>query len=729
MSTFKLIVVVTLLLGLMVFGCTRETVNNTEVIKQVTPEDAAYVGTSECGICHTSLHASFMNTGHPYKLNDADSAQLPIGQYYPYTSVPLPSDMSWDDVSLVIGGFWWKARYINNDGYVQTGANRQWNFETQEFVSYDAATAPQKPYDCGPCHMTKYVDTGNQSGKEGLVGTWEFNGIQCEECHGPGEFHVAEPYKFAMKIDRTSEQCGKCHIRGPVEKIPASGGFVKHHEQWNEMFGTKHASLRCIDCHNPHIGLHPNNPERSMAIRVSCEGCHIKETESFLNSAINHAGSVVGPGCIDCHMPKAAKSAVGDLSKYTGDVRSHQWRIDINADAEMFTPDGKYANGYLTLEYTCLQCHNSETKEWAATYAGSVHAERSPGTAYVGSQACAACHQSTYDSFVKTGHPYKLNDADSAQLPIGQYYPYTSVPLPSDLSWDDISLVIGGFWWKARYINNDGYVQTGADRQWNFETSEFVSYDAATAPQKDYNCGPCHMTDYKPNGNQDGKPGLIGTWEFNGIQCEECHGPGEAHVADAFNAKMIVDRSSEQCGKCHIRGDVNMIPASGGFVKHHEQWNEMFTTKHNALKCVDCHDPHVGLHPDNPDRSSAIKIQCENCHFIETATFAATTITEHIDSSLTCNDCHMPKAAKSAVAVGTYEGDITSHLWRINVDSTAEMFTPDGKFANGYLTVEYACLRCHGSETKGWAAENAVEAHNASAAAEFELLDRPISRR
>jgi hypothetical protein len=730
MVTNRIAIIGAALTLLVVFGCERKTVTTTEIIKEVSPEDAAYIGSHECGICHETTYASFRRTGHPYKLNDADSAQLPLGQYYPFTTVPNPPDVPWSQIDKVIGGFWWKARYINNEGYILTGAIRQWNFETQQFVSYDASTAPQRAYDCGPCHMTNYQDIGNQEGKPGLVGTWAFDGIQCEECHGPGEFHAAEPYKFAMEIDRSADACGKCHIRGDVEKIPAGGGFVQHHEQWNEMFRTKHATLECVDCHDPHIGLHPSNPERTDAIRVNCETCHLSETRSFLASSINHAGSVAGPDCIDCHMPKTGKSAVGNLATYTGDVRSHLWRINIDADAQMFTPDGSFANGYLTLEYTCLQCHNSETKEWSAIYAGSVHSSSPAGTmTYVGSQACEACHTSILASFVETGHPYKLNDADSARLPVGQYYPYTTVPNPPDVSWDDISLVIGGFWWKARYINNDGYILTGSNRQWNLATQQFSSYDAATAPMRPYDCGPCHMTAYKDVGNQNGEPGLVGTWEFNGIQCEECHGPGSAHVADAFNSNMRIDRSSEACGKCHIRGNVNKIPASGGFVQHHEQWNEMFTTKHAAIDCVDCHDPHIGLHPDNPNRANAIKIQCGNCHFSEGITFAATTITEHISEGVTCNDCHMPKAAKSALAAGPFEGDVTSHLFRINTDSTAQMFTPDGAFANGYLTLEYTCLRCHGGETKAWAAEHAGDSHNAAAAPEEPWTSTRISLR
>jgi hypothetical protein len=564
--------------------------------------------------------------------------------------------------------------------------------------------------------MTNYKKVGNQDGLEGLVGTWEFDGIQCEECHGPGELHAADPYEVDMKIDYSSEQCGKCHVRGDVNKIPASGGFIKHHEQWNEMFTTKHSALQCVDCHDPHMPLHPSAlpDDRDKAIKIKCENCHFAETQSFENSPINHAGSVAGPTCIDCHMPKAAKSAVA-VDTYVGDVSSHLWRINTDANAEMFTEDGNFANGYLTLEFTCLQCHNSKDKGWAASFAGSVHAASAEAAPYVGSKVCESCHPTIYADFRKTGHPFKLNDADSAILPIGEYYPYTSVPLPPDLTIDDVSQVIGGFWWKARYIDNEGYILTGTDRQYNFETDEFVAYSSSTAPRTEYDCGPCHMTDYKSIGQQDGLAGMVGTWEFAGIQCEECHGPGGDHITDAYNVKMTIDRSSEQCGKCHIRGDVNEIPASGGFIKHHEQWNEMYTTKHNALECNDCHDPHKGLHPDNPDRASAIKIQCENCHFLETQTFLATNITDHISDpdGPKCLDCHMPRAAKSAVGdLATFTGDIRSHIMRINIDSNAEMFNTDSSLANGYLTVDYTCLHCHTDEDKAWALTQADRAHN-----------------
>lgn len=78
-----------------------------------------------------------------------------------------------------------------------------------------------------------------------------------------------------------------------------------------------------------------------------------------------------GVRCIDCHMPKAAKSAVA-ISKYVGDVRVHLFRINTDPNAEFIfkADDGKeYASGYLTLDYACLQCHEDKDKAWAASYA------------------------------------------------------------------------------------------------------------------------------------------------------------------------------------------------------------------------------------------------------------------------------------------------------------------------------------------------------------------------
>jgi hypothetical protein len=55
-----------------------------------------------------------------------------------------------------------------------------------------------------------------------------------------------------------------------------------------------------------------------------------------------------------------ALSAVGDLERFTADLRSHQFAINPDPDAAQFDETGSYAMPYLTLEYACRQCHNGE---------------------------------------------------------------------------------------------------------------------------------------------------------------------------------------------------------------------------------------------------------------------------------------------------------------------------------------------------------------------------------
>jgi DNA-binding PadR family transcriptional regulator/cytochrome c553 len=161
---------------------------------------------------------------------------------------------------------------------------------------------------------------------------------------------------------------------------------------------------------------------------------------------------------------------------------------------------------------------------------------------YVGDQACAGCHQDLFDTYMKSGHPWKLSKVVDGQPPA---YPFTKLnELPVGYTWDDILYVIGGYAWKARFVNKEGYIITdepGKTRnaeylnQWNF-ANEIVGKDAGWVKYNSgkeklpYDCGTCHTTGYSPQGNQDDLPGLVGTWNQEGIRCEECHGNGSLHI-------------------------------------------------------------------------------------------------------------------------------------------------------------------------------------------------------
>jgi len=335
---------------------------------------------------------------------------------------------------------------------------------------------------------------------------------------------------------------------------------------------------------------------------------------------------------------------------------------------------------------------------------------------YTGSESCFKCHPDQYNDFKVSRHPYKIQRAEDAKR-----WP---LPLPKGYTWEDISYVIGGATKKARYMDKKGYIITAAKdgselkTQYNIETDTWSFYEKGK--KKPYDCGNCHTTGYKKEGNQDGLEGIVGTWKFPGIQCEACHGPGSEHVKTVDKAKIKVDRSSALCGQCHIRGAKEKIPAKGGFIEHREQYNELLASPHKALNCVTCHNPHKKV-------QFSIKTDCAVCHAKQGKDYAGTVMQI---VGVTCVDCHMPRAIKSAVARDKYEGDIRTHVFKINIDPKAEMFYKepkldkegkpvigkDGKpemneFARGFVDLGFACLNCHKNKDITWTAAKAKGIH------------------
>ena len=386
---------------------------------------------------------------------------------------------------------------------------------------------------------------------------------------------------------------------------------------------------------------------------------------------------------------------------------------------------------------------------------------------YVGSESCAPCHAEIFGWFRNSGHPYKINKIENGQMPT---YPFSSIAgalemvedddldgdaadpnlgntdnqLGTPMSYDDVSFVIGGFGWKARFIDLDGFIVTGSAVQYNLETEALVSYHN-NETGKVFNCGNCHTTGWKSYTSEEGDdrnlnrqddlPGMAGTFAAPGIQCEACHGAGSEHVASLSPddiTRIATPRTTEDfladdmafgkpaaCSDCHTRhaekdyptyeGGVGLILASGGLIRHHEQNDEMqginpddpeggSTGPHANLACMACHDPHtttryMAVSDDPPGMNKA----CTECHSPDSYE-----ITSGGMQDLSCTDCHMPLLAKSAlahVAVGTgpATGDIKSHIFRIDL-SAENQFTDDGGFAYPWVTGEFACKTCHNGE-------------------------------
>lgn len=393
---------------------------------------------------------------------------------------------------------------------------------------------------------------------------------------------------------------------------------------------------------------------------------------------------------------------------------------------------------------------------------------------FVGSEACSVCHPDKYDNWVVSGHPYKFTVIENGQPPV---YPSEAVNFQSSWmeylgdgshDWTQIAGVIGGYGWKARFVGTDGHIvgtagsiySTGTgNNQFNFYGGEdhgWVDYHPADVKIYNYSCFKCHTTGGDMTGSWLNGVEDLGTFTEGGIGCESCHGPGSNHITapTQFNIDKVYEFAHQDnsigglqigdvvqtpdpngndinflCGTCHNRSYTDPINSSGGFIKHHEQWDEFVASSHYAtgFDCVTCHDPHKRVIWDG----DGIKMNCGTCHPDQVA------LTNHGDDA-TCIDCHMPFAAKSGTTRGQsgYKGDVRSHLFTIKTD-TNSMFNADGSAVKdddereAALSPHFACLGCHNDDpdddipnkTILEAANNAAGMHGETAVKELSLFN------
>jgi hypothetical protein len=115
----------------------------------------------------------------------------------------------------------------------------------------------------------------------------------------------------------------------------------------------KHATLDCVQCHDPHVGvIQLRESDAEQTTRIECQDCHYREAENFKISL--HVRD-----CVTCHMPRITQNAVGDPDIFTGDVRTHLMAINPN-QIEQFDPEGNLLSSEVSLNFACRQCHNGQ---------------------------------------------------------------------------------------------------------------------------------------------------------------------------------------------------------------------------------------------------------------------------------------------------------------------------------------------------------------------------------
>ncbi len=340
---------------------------------------------------------------------------------------------------------------------------------------------------------------------------------------------------------------------------------------------------------------------------------------------------------------------------------------------------------------------------------------------FVGDDACRACHQSEFDSYMKTRH--HLDSAvPSAETIHGHFDPgqNTMASLDPEVSFrmdakdgsffetsmegrpgrekkrtEKIDIVLGSgakgqtyLYWRGdelfelpvshwtsldRWVNSPGYVDGTA----NFDRGINAR------------CLECHSTYFQEIGGS--KPGIHFDKEHFvlGIACERCHGPGAEHVRSRANltsmaeaistvAKMPPigverDRQVDICAQCHGGIGQGLTPAFS--FKPGEELAPHISLEANPLARVDVHGNQVALLEKSRCFQASPSMTCSTCHNSHEPERAAAA---YSDKCLTCHqvsacptfskmavpgvtncvDCHMPVQGSNSLRVDLEDQEI-----------------------------------------------------------------------
>jgi hypothetical protein len=343
-----------------------------------------------------------------------------------------------------------------------------------------------------------------------------------------------------------------------------------------------------------------------------------------------------------------------------------------------------------------------------------------PKVEYTGSKACAACHRSIYESYVRTGMGRSLS-IPSLTLPD------ESVRLRNEtLNREFRVFREGGFLYqsesehqgtntvfetahKLEFAIGSGEngisfaVRRGdhlfqaplswyaATKTWDFSPGFRETGEGFGRPVYEA-CVVCH------SGRVQAVPGREGQYRDPpfaelAIGCENCHGPGQLHVAErgrrasgakAASGNSIVNparlppRLAEDiCMRCHQGGDARVLlpdknygdfrpgtplletlaifslPAkesNADLLQHHASMklSRCYRATNGRLSCLTCHNPHE--QPAGAQQvATYFNAKCSGCHTLRSCklNLAARRQTSPPDN---CVACHMPKRSVATVS-------------------------------------------------------------------------------
>jgi len=209
---------------------------------------------------------------------------------------------------------------------------------------------------CLPCHT---VGFGLPTGFVSETLTPKLGGVQCENCHGPGALHAANPFDASVKprAELAATVCGGCHQSIPLP-APISRPTLPHYEDWSQ---SGHA--RVLD----ELQADFEGPAGASTFIPTCGRCHSGSVrQAHLNNTTLPNGqeaAAIGIVCATCHDPHQVNVHTNVVS---GQVTTNQLRNPTTSLADYHT-SGSWATNYNPAINICAQCHNDRNASWQSS--------------------------------------------------------------------------------------------------------------------------------------------------------------------------------------------------------------------------------------------------------------------------------------------------------------------------------------------------------------------------
>ncbi len=340
-------------------------------------------------------------------------------------------------------------------------------------------------------------------------------GVDCLDCHvRPGAYHYARRkveslsevasyitggYPDRMRADIHDSSCLRsgCHSKAELARKPSEFGKVKFP-------------------HDKHAGT-----LRGRELR--CTSCHAMTMHSKGDKVPTHV-------CYSCHFMPAYHGETDEeilsREKQRECETCHEIPDEVEIEKGLKLDHKKYA-----YDDTCVRCHGQPSRDDGAV----------PGS------RCFSCHSRDL------GYMDRADDADYMHAQHGGKAQFDCLECHDEIHHEprDISGA-GRFVGAARCKE----CHTEEYRAW-VNSDHADAWDNLAEPDRQKpRCVICHVTGIgRPGGFIDVRK----TARLTGVQCESCHGPGEAHVKaakaekkESVLKKTIIVKPMNTCARCHI---------------------------------------------------------------------------------------------------------------------------------------------------------------------------------